>query len=73
MTDGVHQNGATVKSVKRYQPVKNVCCHEIQAVNAFYSKSKGRLSWITAVLNFFSLECNCVENHFLEEFFSEIS
>ena len=25
MTDGVHQNGATVKIVKRYQPVKNVC------------------------------------------------
>ena len=23
MTDGVHQNGATVKNVKRYQPVKN--------------------------------------------------
>ena len=25
MTDGVHQNGATVKNVERYQPVKNVC------------------------------------------------
>ena len=25
MTDGVHQNGATVKNVKRYQPVKNAC------------------------------------------------
>ena len=25
MTDGVHQNGATVKIVKRYQPVKNAC------------------------------------------------
>ena len=25
MTDGEHQNGATVKNVKRYQPVKNVC------------------------------------------------
>ena len=24
MTDGVHQNGAPVKNVKRYQPVKNV-------------------------------------------------
>ena len=23
MTDGVHQNGASVKNVKRYQPVKN--------------------------------------------------
>ena len=25
MTDGVHQNGGTVKNVKRYQPVKNAC------------------------------------------------
>ena len=25
ITDGVHQNGATVKNVKRYQPVKNAC------------------------------------------------
>ena len=25
MINGVHQNGATVKNVKRYQPVKNVC------------------------------------------------
>ena len=25
MTDGVHQNGATVKIVKRHQPVKNAC------------------------------------------------
>ena len=25
MTDGVHQNGATVKNVKRYQSVKNAC------------------------------------------------
>ena len=25
MTDRVHQNGATVKNVKRYQPVKNAC------------------------------------------------
>ena len=25
MTDGVHQNGATAKIVKRYQPVKNAC------------------------------------------------
>ena len=23
--DGVHQNGATVKNVKRYQPAKNAC------------------------------------------------
>ena len=25
MTDGVHQNGATVKNVKKYQPVENAC------------------------------------------------
>ena len=25
MTDGVHQNGATVKNMKSYQPVKNAC------------------------------------------------
>ena len=25
MTDGVHQNGATVRNVERYQPVKNAC------------------------------------------------
>ena len=25
MTDGVRQNGATVKNMKRYQPVKNAC------------------------------------------------
>ena len=25
MTDGVHQHGAPVKHVKRYQPVKNAC------------------------------------------------
>ena len=50
-----------------------VCRHEIQAVNAFPLKFKARLSWITAVLKNFSLESNCVGNHFLEEFFSEIS
>ena len=25
MTDGVHQNGATGKNMKRYEPVKNGC------------------------------------------------
>ena len=25
MTDGVQQNGATVKNVKRYKPDKNAC------------------------------------------------
>ena len=34
---------------------------------------KARLSWITGVLKIFAVEFNCVGNHFLEEFFSEIS
>ena len=50
-----------------------VCCHEIQAVNAFHLKFKARLSWVTAVLKIVALEFNCAGNHFLEEFFSEIS
>ena len=50
-----------------------MCCREIQTVNAFQLKFKARLSRITAVLKIFSLEFNCVGNHFLEEFFSEIS
>ena len=45
----------------------------IQAVKAFHLKFKARLSWITAVLKIFAVEFNCVGNHFLEEFFSEIS
>ena len=70
MTDGVHKNGSSVKNVKRYQPV---CCHEIQTVKAFHLKFKARLSWVTAVLKIFAVEFNCAGNHFLEEFFSEIS
>ena len=50
-----------------------MCCHEIPAVKACYLKFKGRLSWNTAVLEFFVVEFNCVGNHFLGEFFSEIS
>ena len=50
-----------------------MCCHEIQVVKAFHLKFKARLSWITAVLKIFAVEFNCVGNHFLEEFFSEIS
>ena len=61
MTDGVHQNGATGKNMKRYRPVKNV----------FHSKFKARLSWIIALLKIFAVEFNCVGNHFLEEIFSE--
>ena len=40
---------------------------------AFHLKFKARLSWITAVLKIFAVEFDCVANHFLEEFFSEIS
>ena len=31
VTNGVHQNGATVKNVKMYRPVKNVCAVKIQS------------------------------------------
>ena len=50
-------------------------CHEIPEVKAFHLKGKTRLSCsrITAVLEFFAVEFNCKGNHFLEEFFSEIS
>ena len=61
------------KSEKLSTSLECVCCHEIQAVKAFYLKFKARLSWNTAVLKFFAMEFNCVGNHFLEEFFSEIS
>ena len=50
-----------------------MCCHEIQAVKAFHLKFKVRLAWITAVLKSFAVEFNCVGDHFLEKFFSEIS
>ena len=50
-----------------------MCCHEVPAVKAFHLKFKAGLSWNTAVLEFFAVEFNCVGNHFLEEFFSEIS
>ena len=50
-----------------------MCCREIQAVKTFPLKFKGKLSWNTAVLEIFAMEFNCVGNHFLEEFFSEIS
>ena len=50
-----------------------VCCHNIPAVKTFHLKFKARLSWNTAVLEFFAVEFNCVGNYFLEKFFSEIS
>ena len=39
MTDGVHQNGATIKNVKRYQPAKNAC-----AVTKFHLKFKATIT-----------------------------
>ena len=50
-----------------------VCYHKILAIKAFHLKFKSRLSWNTAVLEFFAVEFDCVRNHFLQEFFSEIS
>ena len=49
-----------------------MCSHEIQAVKAFHLKFKARLLDYSC-FEFFGVELNCVGNHFLEEFFSEIS
>ena len=46
--------------------------HKILEVKAFHFKCKVRLSWNTAVLEYFALKFNYEGNHFLEEFFSEI-
>ena len=65
-----------VKNVKKRQlptSLECVCCHEILVVKAFNLKFKAQFSLNTAVLEFFAVEFNCVGNHFLEEFFSEIS
>ena len=48
-------------------------CHEIRTVKALHLKFKARLSWNTAVLEFFAVQFNYVGNHFLEGFFSEMS
>ena len=61
------------KSEKMPTSLECVCCYEIPAVQAFHLKFKAILSWNTAALEFFAVEFNCVGNHFLEEFFSEIS
>ena len=50
-----------------------MCSHEIQAVKGFHLKFNARFSWNTAIVEFFVVEFNYVGNHFLEEFFSEIS
>ena len=39
-----------------------VCCHEISPVKAFHLKFKAKLSWNTAVLEFFAVEFNCLGN-----------
>ena len=53
------------KCEKMSTSLERVCCHEIQA---FHLKFK-----FTADLEVSAVEFNCVENIFLEEFFSEIS
>ena len=73
MTDVVHKNGATEKREKMPTRYECVCYHKIPAVKAFHLKFKARLSWNTALIEFFPAEFNFVGNHFLEEFFSEIS
>ena len=52
-----------------------VCCHEIPKAKTFHFKGKARLSSSTAALEFLAkLAKNiCEGNHFLVEFFSEIS
>ena len=35
MNDGVHQNGGTVKNVKRCQPVKNACVTKFRQLRHF--------------------------------------
>ena len=49
-----------------------MCCQEIRAIMPFHLKFKARLSWNTTILKIFTVEFNCVGNHFLKEFFSEI-
>ena len=60
------------KCEKMSTSLECVCCHEIPAVKVSHLKFKARLSWNTAVLEFFTVEFNCVRNCFLEESFSEI-
>ena len=73
MTDWVHENGETEKCEKMPLSLECVCCHKIPAIKGFQLKFKATLSWNTAVLKFFAVEFNCVGNHFLEKFSSEIS
>ena len=54
------------KCEKMLTSLECVCCHEIPAVKASHLKFKARLSWNTAVLDFFAAEFCCVGNHFLE-------
>ena len=61
------------KCQKMSNSLECMCYHEILAVQVFHLKFKAKLSWNTAVLDFFAVEFNCVGNHFLEESFSEIS
>ena len=61
------------KCEKMSTSLECVCYHEIPAVKVSHLKFKARISWNTAVLEFFTVEFNCVRNCFLEESFSEIS
>ena len=73
---GSNENGEWCnceKCEKMSTSLECVCYHEIPAVKAFHLKFKARLSWNTAILEFFAVEFNCVRNRFLEESFSEIS
>ena len=51
-------------------PVSQKCVyyHKIPPVKAFYLKLKATLSWNTTVLEFFTVEFNCIGNHFLNSF-----
>ena len=53
------------KCKKMSTSLEYVFYHEILAVKAFHLKFKERLSWYTAVLEFFAVKFNCVGNHFL--------
>ena len=50
MTDGVHQNGATVKNVKRYQPDKNA------------SAGQAKIEILSKLLDFYNTRTYFMQN-----------
>ena len=72
-TNQTHPNYSVGNKQDEAQIQEFLCCHEIHAIKGFHLKFKARLSWISAVLKIFVMEFNYLVNHFLEEFFSEIS